>query len=207
MTRAQFAPRPLAALAFSVCAALAVTSGLAFGDQSNVPSASALVEALKSKGATRGLGGGNAATADLIKSLKDKSSRGLSISQDERTRLSEAVKTMPNYDMDIPFDLNSSDISNRAQPTIEQLGKALQNADLKGANFLVAGHTDSSGTAEYNQKLSEQRAQSVRQALIKEFNLSESQLLVVGYGPEQPKDPKAPFAPENRRVQIVNLGE
>ena len=31
--------------------------------------------------------------------------------------------------------------------------------------------------------------------------------LIVGYGPEQPKDPKEPYAPENRRVQIVNLGE
>ena len=205
MTRAEIGPRSFAALAFSICAALAVSSGLAFGDSSNIPSAASLVEALKSKGATRGIG--NSATADLIKTLKDKSSRGLTISSDERTRLSEAVKTMPNYDMDILFELNSAVISDRAKPTIEQLGKALQNADLKGSNFLVAGHTDATGSAPYNQKLSELRAQSVREALISEFKLPESQLLVVGYGPEQPKDPKEPYAPENRRVQIVNLGE
>src|SRR5262249_5833204 len=106
MTRAEFGPRSFAALAFSICAALAAMSGLAFGDQNTVPSAASLVEALKSKGATRGIG--NSATADLIKSLKDKSSRGLTISSDERTRLSEAVKTMPNYDMDILFELNSA---------------------------------------------------------------------------------------------------
>ena len=47
MTRAEFPPRSFAVLAFSVCAALAATSGLAFGDQNNVPSAATLVEALK----------------------------------------------------------------------------------------------------------------------------------------------------------------
>ena len=204
MTRAKISPRPMVVVATSICAALAL-SGLAFGESGNVPSAASLVEALKSKGPARGIE--NNATADLIKSLKEKSARGISITQEERTRLSEAAKSMPNYDMEILFELNSAEISPQAKPSIEALGKALQNADLKGSNFLVAGHTDASGSPTYNQKLSELRAQSVRKALVSEFNLPESGLLAVGYGPEQPKDPAQPFAPENRRVQIVNLGE
>jgi outer membrane protein OmpA-like peptidoglycan-associated protein len=184
---------------------LVVGTGLAFGDSAAVPSAQTLVEALKGKGPTRGIA--NDATSDLIKSLKEKSSRGISITSEERNRLSEAAKALPNYDMEIPFDLNSADITPRAKPNIEALGRALQDAQLKGANFLVAGHTDASGKPSYNQTLSERRAKSVREALVKEFNLPDDQLIAVGYGPEQPKNPKEPYAPENRRVQIVNLGQ
>ena len=51
------------------------------------------------------------------------------------------------------------------------------------------------------------RAQSVRAALVKEFNLSNDQLIAVGYGTEQLKNPKDPYGSENRRVQIVNVGQ
>jgi outer membrane protein OmpA-like peptidoglycan-associated protein len=184
---------------------LILGANIAFGDSMTAPSASALVEALKSKGPTRGVP--DSATADLIKTLKEKSSRGISITAEERSRLSVAVKTMPNYDMEILFELNSAEISPKAQPAVEALGRALLNSQLKGANFVVAGHTDLTGSAPYNQSLSERRAQSVRAALVKEFNLSSDQLIAVGYGTEQLKNPGDPYGAENRRVQIVNVGK
>jgi outer membrane protein OmpA-like peptidoglycan-associated protein len=109
--------------------------------------------------------------------------------------------------MEIPFELNSADISPSARPNIEALGKALQNNELKGVSFLLAGHTDATGSAPYNQTLSERRAQTVRKLLIDEFKLTTEQFIAVGYGLERLKDPKNPKASENRRVQIVNLGE
>jgi outer membrane protein OmpA-like peptidoglycan-associated protein len=196
--------RPLA-LGAALSTILIFGAGVALGDSVSVPSTTSLVEALKSKGPTRGVP--DSATADLIKTLKEKSSRGISITSEERSRLSEAVKTMPNYDMEILFELDSADISPKAQPTIEALGRALQDAQLKGANFVVAGHTDLTGSAPHNQSLSERRAQSVRAALVKEFKLSNDQLIPVGYGTEQLKNPKDPYGPENRRVQIVNVGQ
>ena len=205
MTGFSFGSRPFVTAAAAICTAFVLTTGLAFGESASVPSAASLVDALKAKGPTRGVV--NDAKADLIKSLKQKSSRGIAITAEERNQLSDAAKTMPNYDMEIRFELNSAEISPSARPAIDALGHALQNAQLKGASFLLAGHTDATGSASYNQSLSERRAQSVRETLVKEFNLTDDQLIAVGYGPEQPKNPKAPFAPENRRVQIVNLGE
>jgi outer membrane protein OmpA-like peptidoglycan-associated protein len=63
------------------------------------------------------------------------------------------------------------------------LGRALSNDQLKGTIFLVNGHTDAKGGAEYNQDLT---------------------LIAVGHGKTQLKNPTDPFAGENRRVQVVN---
>ena len=175
--------RPLA-LGAALSTMLVFGAGIALGNSVTAPSASSLIEALKSKGPTRGVP--DSATADLLKTLKEKSSRGISITSEERSRLSEAVKTMPNYDMEILFELDSADISPKAQPAVEALGRALPDSQLKGANFVVAGHTDATGgRLLYNQVLSERRAQSVRAALVKEFNLANDQLIAVGYGTEQ----------------------
>jgi outer membrane protein OmpA-like peptidoglycan-associated protein len=189
----------------SMCTALLLNNTLAFGESGSAPSAASLVEALKSKGPSRGLA--SHADSELIKALKDKTSRGISISSEERERVADMAKSLPTYDMEIPFDLNSATISERARPNIEALGKALQDSQLKGASFLLAGHTDATGSPDYNQILSEKRAAAVREALVKEFHLTNEQLIAVGYGPQRLKNVKQPDAPENRRVQIVNLGE
>ncbi|MFT3730536.1 MAG: OmpA family protein [Hyphomicrobium sp.] len=189
----------------SVCAIFLLNNAVAFGDQASVPSADSLISALKAKGPSRSLTTG--ADSALIKALKEKTSRGIAISSEERDRLAEVAKSLPTYDMEIPFDLDSAEITARARPNIEALGKALQDNQLKGASFLLAGHTDASGTVPYNQALSERRAAAVRKALMSEFHLTDEQLIAVGYGPQHLKNPKEPDAPENRRVQIVNLGE
>lgn len=195
------------ALVLSFVAALLVSTGsvVTADDGKSPPTASALIEALQSKGPTRGVA--SPATAELIKSLKDKNSRGLSISSDERDQLAVATKNMPAYDMDIPFDFNSDEISDRARPAIKALAEALQDTRLTGANFVVAGHTDGKGGLRYNQRLSERRAEAVKKTLINEYSISREQLIAVGYGPQQLKNQGDPNAEENRRVQIVNVGE
>lgn len=197
--------KSLSAFAGLTCAALVFHGGLALSDQVKVPTAATLIEALKSKGPTRGVS--NTSDATFIKALKDKSSRGLTITSDEREKLSKVAEKLPAYDMDILFEYNSAEISPGAKPSIDALGKALQDNELKGASFLVAGHTDASGGPDYNQKLSERRATAVREFLVSHYQLSSEQLLPVGYGPQQLKNPGDPFGGENRRVQIVNLGE
>lgn len=172
--------------------------------QSPAPSEASIVEALKSKGPSRGAANPNAA---LIAALKQKSSRGLSISSEERGKLADAVRDLPVQDMEVPFELNSAEITPKARTNLDALGRALQNAQLKGASFLLAGHTDASGSAKLNQSLSEKRAEAVRKLLIDEFKLTNEQFIAVGYGPERLKDTKNPYAGENRRVQVVNLGE
>lgn len=69
----------------------------------------------------------------------------------------------------------------------------------------IQGHTDEIGTKEYNQKLSESRANSVRQYLIDKFGIDSARLSAIGYGEDYPVADNA--TPEgraqNRRVEAV----
>jgi outer membrane protein OmpA-like peptidoglycan-associated protein len=93
-----------------------------------------------------------------------------------------------------------------ARPSLDELGKALSDAKLRGANFLIAGHTDAKGSDEYNLALSQRRADAVKRFLVQTYHVDEGRLSVMGFGKEQLKNKEDPFADENRRVQIVNTG-
>jgi len=72
--------------------------------------------------------------------------------------------------------------------------------------FIVAGHTDAKGGRDYNLKLSQRRADAVREMLISTFRIEPDRLIAVGLGEEQLQDPKNPDAGVNRRVQLLNIG-
>src|SRR5690606_25797609 len=127
------------------------------------------------------------------------------LSVPERAQLAEAASNKPMLDLVIYFGFNSDKISPRSRSSLDALGKALEDDSLKDAAIMVAGHTDATGRAEYNQSLSERRAEAVRKYLSANFNLDDSNFTVVGYGFERLKDPEAPKSGVNRRVQIVNL--
>jgi len=179
---------------------------------SQSPSAEDLINALKSK-SSRGVSKqAPESQADLtteekslIQVLKLKASRGLSVSENERTRLAKTFEKRPAVDLEINFDFNSSGISERTRPTLMSLGRALQDPGLRGTTFVVAGHTDRKGSAAFNQKLSEQRANTVRDFLIGNFDIPGEQLIAVGYGFEKLKFPEDPNAEANRRVQVLNM--
>jgi outer membrane protein OmpA-like peptidoglycan-associated protein len=77
-----------------------------------------------------------------------------------------------------------------------------------GLNLAIEGHTDSTGSDELNQKLSEQRAESVRKYLI-EQGLPDSSLTATGFGKTMPiaDNSTAAGRQQNRRVEIVISGE
>jgi outer membrane protein OmpA-like peptidoglycan-associated protein len=80
------------------------------------------------------------------------------------------------------------------------------NPFLLGYRFLMIGHTDAKGGREYNLKLSQQRADAVRGALIKPFEIDPSRIEAVGLGEEQLFNRINPESAENRRVQLINIG-
>lgn len=158
---------------------------------------------------TRGLSiGGEAvkpedpAQAKFVSSLKGRT-RGLSFN--EREELATIAKDKPNIDLEITFDYNSADISAKSLSSVQALGRALTNPDLKGSTFVVAGYTDAAGGETYNQELSERRADSIKKYLIDNYHISSADLVTVGYGKTKLKDPSQPLAEANRRVQVVNM--
>jgi outer membrane protein OmpA-like peptidoglycan-associated protein len=73
-------------------------------------------------------------------------------------------------------------------------------------SFIIAGHTDAKGGGEFNQKLSQRRAEAVRSYLITQFGIAGEKLTPKGYGKSQLLDPANPEDGVNRRVQVINTG-
>jgi outer membrane protein OmpA-like peptidoglycan-associated protein len=193
-----------------VLAAVALTFSFSAFDTASAEQADSvqkIIEALKPR-KTRGLSvkptQAEIERGKVIDDLKTKAaSRGLSVP--ERQQLADAVSDKPSLDLVIYFDFGSANISSRSKASLDALGTALQDDSLKDASIMIAGHTDAKGRSEYNQTLSERRADSVRKYLSDKFDLPEGNLTVVGYGAERLKDQGSPYASVNRRVQIVNM--
>ncbi len=102
----------------------------------------------------------------------------------------------------IGFELNSAKITTASsRPTLDKLANSLKaQTDF---NVEIAGHTDSTGSAEYNESLSDKRAKSVRQYLI-EKGVSEDRLTATGYGEVDPvaSNETASGRAMNRRVEF-----
>jgi outer membrane protein OmpA-like peptidoglycan-associated protein len=115
------------------------------------------------------------------------------------------TQSKPAIDLEVFFDFDSAAITREAEPQLHELGSALADPSLKGASILIAGHTDGVGGDAFNMKLSERRAAAIKQYLTKNFSLSAANLQTIGYGKSKPKNPSDLNAPENRRVEIVNV--
>ena len=104
----------------------------------------------------------------------------------------------------ITFEFGSAQLKPEGVETLRNLGKAL-NEDLGDQKvFAIEGHTDATGTLDYNQELSRSRAQAVKEFLVREMGVAESRLEIVGKGPCELANPRDPFAGENRRVVVIN---
>ena len=194
--------------AITLGAALSMTAGLALAGD-NV-SADQILNALQPKPLTRGLSvGPQANPADkareisFVQTLRNRKTRSLSLG--EREEIAEIASSKPKIDLDIQFDYNSAEISSTSLGSVQELGKALSDARLKGSTFVVAGHTDAVGGEAYNQDLSERRADTIKHYLVEKYGINGTDLVTVGYGKTKPKDPNAPTDPINRRVQVVNM--
>ena len=102
----------------------------------------------------------------------------------------------------IKFGYNSSEILNESKPFLNEIGRMLSLPDFSGEKLLIEGHTDASGSENYNRYLSERRAESVKNYLRNNFNIASNRLFVTGMGESQSLPGVDPFAAVNRRVQF-----
>jgi len=174
-------------------------------------SADDIINALKSPRVTRGLTTSPADAARaadetrFLSAVRNRPTR--SLSTEERDKIASIANSKPKIDLEINFEFNSAIIGLKAMPQVTELGKALTSEDLKGRTFILAGFTDAKGSETYNQGLSERRADAVKQFLTEKYRIEAGNLVTVGYGLKQLKDPANPFAAENRRVQVVNAAD
>jgi outer membrane protein OmpA-like peptidoglycan-associated protein len=110
---------------------------------------------------------------------------------------------------DVLFDFDKSDIRPDAQKVLGQAAAVIK--EKARGTVRVEGHTDSKGSEAYNQKLSDRRAQSVKNWFVKNEGLKNVRFQTKGFGAETPivpnTKPDGSDDPEgrqkNRRVEII----
>ena len=111
----------------------------------------------------------------------------------------------PSASLLITFETGSAKLTPDAQKSLAVVAKALKNEKLNDYKFAVEGHADPRGNADANQKLSQQRAESVAAFLAEQQKIDVARLKPVGKGQAELMNTSNPAAPENRRVTIKTL--
>lgn len=86
--------------------------------------------------------------------------------------------------LDVKFDFDKATIQEGSYDDIKQVADFMKQ--FPQTTTVVEGHTDSVGSEQYNQKLSERRANAVRNALVDKYGVEGSRVQAVGYGEDKP---------------------
>ena len=107
----------------------------------------------------------------------------------------------------ITFETNSAGLTARAKRSLDVVGQALASDKLANFRFGIEGYADPRGQSDVNLKLSQARAEAVRDYLVTTKNIERARLEPVGKGDKELLNKQNPIAPENRRVTFVNLSK
>ena len=99
------------------------------------------------------------------------------------------------------FEQGKADLPEAAKFVLHDLAKVMEKNPI--VKLRLEGHTSAEGDADFNQKLSEARAQAAVDFLINNEGVDASRLEAVGLGSTQLKNTDDPMAPENRRTDFV----
>ncbi len=113
------------------------------------------------------------------------------------------IEIRVNLPADVLFDFDKADIRPDAAKSLAMLATIIR-ANPKGQTRLE-GHTDAVGNAQYNQALSERRAQSVKNWLVSKEGLDATRLVTKGWGKTKPIAPNDTEAnrQKNRRLEAI----
>ena len=102
----------------------------------------------------------------------------------------------------ISFRFDSAELTGQARRDLDSVAEALNDAQLAGARLTLEGHTDATGTADYNLRLSQRRAETVVSYLIRR-GVARERLRPAGFGEHRLLSEYAPTDDRQRRVEIV----
>ena len=113
----------------------------------------------------------------------------------------EIIKQLNEYSKTILFDLGKATIRTESYAVLQSIVDIMK--EYPNASFEIEGHTDSSGSLQLNERLSKERAASVKDYLVS-IGMDPSRLTSEGYGPARPiaTNNTAAGRQQNRRVEI-----
>ena len=152
------------------------------------------------RGAVVGAVAGTAAGA-IVGAMIDKQERelrqipGVDVQRTADNELNVSVKN------EVLFDFNSAALRSASRSTLQEMADVFQR--YPNTTLRVEGHTDSTGSASYNQRLSERRANSV-EGYLENLGVRSGRIDAIGYGESQPRasNRTASGRQLNRRVEI-----
>ncbi|MEL6925697.1 MAG: OmpA family protein [Bacteroidota bacterium] len=118
----------------------------------------------------------------------------------EVERIGEGIKL--TFDSGLLFDYNSAKINATTENNLRELADILQ--EYPETEILLQGHTDNTGSEDYNLELSEKRAKSVRNFLAQQ-NVNSRRFVIEGYGESMPvaDNDTNTGRQKNRRVEVA----
>jgi len=145
--------------------------------------------------------------ASMRKALADSEAASIQrenqvLAQAESSSTKKALDVLTvTFKSDFLFSVNSSTLLPGAYDELERVANVLNQ--YPQTTMRISGHTDGTGTAEYNQKLSERRAQSVKDALVG-MGVDQARMNTIGYGKSKPiaSNDTDSGRQQNRRVEI-----
>ncbi len=105
--------------------------------------------------------------------------------------------------LQIKFGFDSAALSSEEAPKLEKMCQVLQRSNINLVR--IVGHTDTSGTEAYNERLSILRAEEVARHLVDNCGIDPARLETLGMGERFPYNSDDPRADENRRVEFQAL--
>lgn len=100
----------------------------------------------------------------------------------------------------MPFDTKATGLNEEAKRFADAIGDVLVSTPT--LSLTLTGHADSSGSDQENDRLSQERADKVRDYIAEHFNIPPYRVVAIGYGSRKPLPGLSPSDPKNRRVQI-----
>ncbi len=177
---------------------------------------------LAERAAAQSSDGGEMTAEEIMQAFEKQKTRGLVLVPSDNTAPAEttteqATTTVaaaePTYtevdkadqvNIKIKFDFDSATLRDDQKPQLATLCEVMKAVDVK--LFQIVGHTDSSGSASYNENLSLLRAKEVKRHLVTECGIAENRLEAIGMGESAPFNADDPRSDENRRVEFQALG-
>lgn len=132
--------------------------------------------------------------------------RGIRVNRESmQTMVADTPSKTASASLLISFQTNSARLTPNAKQALNVVSKALNSEQLIDFQFSIQGHADPRGDPISNLKLSQRRAESVRQYLVQNQHIEDQRLKAIGKGDKEPLNIENPIAPENRRVTIVTV--
>lgn len=143
---------------------------------------------------------------DGVPDYKDKCPKTFGAVVNSEGCVVDAEMVLMEVDLSVKFASDSAKINSDYNGDIEKVADFMKKSE--GSTVFIEGHTDSTGSDDYNQELSQRRAEAVAGTLIYQYGIEESRVNAIGYGESRPvaDNKTADGRAENRRVAAIVKG-